>query len=82
MVSVPLEFKVGRIQIFSLQEKLDNTSGVGRKRGRGREGEEREKERELENYARLFVFEWILRGWHANQQGIIAGMLFTVAHQV
>ena len=53
---------------------------MGRKRGR--EGEEREKERELENYARLFVFEWILRGWHANQQGIVAGMLLTVAHQV
>lgn len=89
MVSVSLEFKGGGIQIFFLQENLDHIFRVGRqgeeegRREEDRESEkEKERKRELENHTRLFVFEWILRGWHTNQQGVGPGMLLTVTHQL
>lgn len=65
--------------------KLEHIFRVGKKRGRGRGkegGREGEKKRALEDYTRLFVFEWILRGRHTNQQGIGPGMLLTVTHQL
>lgn len=79
MVSVPLKFKVEGIQIFFfLTGKTGQYLWSGKKE---RERKEGGRERELENYARLFVFEWIFRGWYTNQQGVIPGMLLTVAHQ-